>query len=549
MNNSRKEQLLVVLQKLQNEPKFKSYRDLLIAALCFKSIDISGLWTYLEQEILGMSIKEANFIISVIYDIPFEITNSICTNVQLKKAIDNENNPTSIGPIEDELRRILKASKELFLEVKELIQEKQLEKSNEKIIHLFDDETKYRVSEILKSSYFGREINECNLDKIFSIFYSEKRNKKSFSEHITRFLDERYTSFVKDETFINTHIDTISYPNLSFTAIYPPIHENLELIPSANHGAKIQLELLDIIPYKRNNFAVLKGITCFGEELCFVDSSYFKNKEKYIIGKKYYFNLCAITYSWEVRSKEPIICNEEVSVLFYKERDMDVPYDENGKIKPFVIKTDNLHSFMNMQNDVPELYYVISPVERLREIITFDEEFYLFDINRTYQNYVNDEEFRIPCFALKKQSKQELHESDSIAANIWLQGHLDEFGIGEVVFSSDGTEKSKITVEIADEPFLQNRGFINRFYIPEETGMFYIFEEESIHHFVTTGVGVFLSVAYIKADGTICEIIDRKPNDNSVYANKEPVKYILEVPQGYFEHKGISVGDKVQLNE
>ena len=102
-------------------------------------------------------------------------------------------------------------------------------------------------------------------------------------------------------------------------------------------------------------------------------------------------------------------------------------------------------------------------------------------------------------------------------------------------------------VEYAPREFERNRGLSCRPYLPDDAGMFYEFSQEKIHHFITTDVCRDLSVAYIKADGTITEIIERKANDQEVYTNKVPSQYVLEMTKGWFDKNNVQVGDNVKV--
>ena len=536
----------IVISKLQTKPKFNSYKDLFIAALCVKKMDISTLYSFLKHGFLGLGENELIFFISLNYDIKLSIVKAAISKDILINLKKNFNKNGTIGIIEDEFRKIMKEANDYVPVIKKIIDEKKLQDSYDKVIHLFDGETKKRVSQILKNSFIARDIDECHIEKIFSITSCKKYTFENIEKYAGYFLQEGGFTFSKDDVLLENHIDEITYPYLGVYAFF--YKENgLEIIPVANQGAKIQLEIIDIVPYKSDNLAVLNTKTSFGEYISFLDSSYWENKDKYIVGNKYYFNLCAITYSWAIRKTDPIIIKGKNAIRHYKMREMEIPYDENGKVKPLTIGTDNLHFFDNLNPKEPENYQIVAPVQRLREISTLKENFYLFDIDMDYRNNLNDEEFKIPCFAVNKERKK-LHEKDSFCGNVWIQGHLDEFGNGEVDFLHDNNIKVKLSVEIADNPILRSRGFTNRFYIPYDTGMFYEFESEIIHNFVTTDVGFPLSVAYIKYDGRITEIIDRKADDHTSYTNKEPVQYVLEVNQGWFEKNGIHVGDYIRLN-
>ena len=57
----------IVISKLQTKPKFNSYKDLFIAALCVKKMDISTLYSFLKHGFLGLGENELIFFISLIW--------------------------------------------------------------------------------------------------------------------------------------------------------------------------------------------------------------------------------------------------------------------------------------------------------------------------------------------------------------------------------------------------------------------------------------------------------------------------------------------------
>lgn len=110
----------------------------------------------------------------------------------------------------------------------------------------------------------------------------------------------------------------------------------------------------------------------------------------------------------------------------------------------------------------------------------------------------------------------------------------------------DQTEFTHET-EISMYPVEKNLGLSRRPFIPDGAGMWYMNGAEDICGFITEDVVRDLSVAYVKNDGTIVEIIDRKANDSEVYYNKEPAAFVLEITMGWFEENNIHVGDTVRL--
>ena len=121
-----------------------------------------------------------------------------------------------------------------------------------------------------------------------------------------------------------------------------------------------------------------------------------------------------------------------------------------------------------------------------------------------------------------------------------------DFSVALKFSMKDGNELIH-EVEYAPREFERNIGLSGRPYLPDNAGMFYEFSQEQIFRFITTNVVRDLSVAYIKADGTISEIIERKANDQEVYSNKVPSQYVLEMTKGWFDENNVHVGDRVKV--
>jgi hypothetical protein len=54
-----------------------------------------------------------------------------------------------------------------------------------------------------------------------------------------------------------------------------------------------------------------------------------------------------------------------------------------------------------------------------------------------------------------------------------------------------------------------------------------------------------LSVAFVEDDGTIVNILDMQPHDERSHCAKQPVRYALEMTQGWFSQKGVLPGMKL----
>ena len=118
-----------------------------------------------------------------------------------------------------------------------------------------------------------------------------------------------------------------------------------------------------------------------------------------------------------------------------------------------------------------------------------------------------------------------------------------------VVIDASGGKKVEVRVEIADNLFEQERGLMYRTAMEEDRGMLFVYKDERLLSYWMKNTYIPLSIAYIDSKGRITDIIDMKPLDDRPphYVSSEPVKYALEVNQGFFEERGVKVGDHAEL--
>jgi hypothetical protein len=77
-------------------------------------------------------------------------------------------------------------------------------------------------------------------------------------------------------------------------------------------------------------------------------------------------------------------------------------------------------------------------------------------------------------------------------------------------------------------------------------GMLFVFPAEATLSFWMRDTGVPLDLAYAKADGTIVEIHDLVPFDETLVPSGEPVQYALETLSGTLAELGITPGSVIE---
>lgn len=123
------------------------------------------------------------------------------------------------------------------------------------------------------------------------------------------------------------------------------------------------------------------------------------------------------------------------------------------------------------------------------------------------------------------------------------------------VFIETGADTFRLSVEIAETPNQREIGLMERVDLPENEGMFFVSYEESDS---TRGFWMFrtripLDIAYLDREGRIVSIRRMEPCPSPyasacrTYPAGVPYWGALEVNAGYFESRGIEVGDMVTL--
>ncbi len=90
-------------------------------------------------------------------------------------------------------------------------------------------------------------------------------------------------------------------------------------------------------------------------------------------------------------------------------------------------------------------------------------------------------------------------------------------------------------------------GMMFRTEMAETEGMLFVFGEPHRASFWMRNTLIPLSCAYIDSSGTIQEIHDMKPKDESpIEAASDKIQYVLETKQGWFERNKVGVGAVVR---
>ena len=100
-------------------------------------------------------------------------------------------------------------------------------------------------------------------------------------------------------------------------------------------------------------------------------------------------------------------------------------------------------------------------------------------------------------------------------------------------------------VEIANTNESRRKGLMFRTRLAASSGMIFIFANEQPISMWMRNTHIPLSVAFIDARGRIVNIEQMEPETEETHSSNGPVKYALEMNQGWFEKHGIASGSYV----
>ena len=103
----------------------------------------------------------------------------------------------------------------------------------------------------------------------------------------------------------------------------------------------------------------------------------------------------------------------------------------------------------------------------------------------------------------------------------------------------------RIKAEVADSPVERSRGLMLRQSLQVNSGMLFVFENAAQHCFWMKNTLIPLSIAFLDEDGTIVTLADMQPHDETSSCPAKPVRYALEMEQGWFKTKGVKSGDRI----
>jgi uncharacterized protein len=103
-----------------------------------------------------------------------------------------------------------------------------------------------------------------------------------------------------------------------------------------------------------------------------------------------------------------------------------------------------------------------------------------------------------------------------------------------------------IRAEVATTADEQATGLMFRRGMGANDGMLFVYPNLAVRCFSMRNTWVALTVAFVGNDGSVIGLADMTPMDLSPHCSPEPVRFALEVPQGWFTKRGFRPGLKLR---
>ncbi len=102
-----------------------------------------------------------------------------------------------------------------------------------------------------------------------------------------------------------------------------------------------------------------------------------------------------------------------------------------------------------------------------------------------------------------------------------------------------------IQVQLAQDFEQRQIGLMWRKEMPQNEGMLFVFEQPAVQCFWMRNTLIPLTAAFVADDGTIVNLVDMKPMNDTSHCSQKPVRFVLEMNQGWFAKRNIQAGFKL----
>ncbi len=103
----------------------------------------------------------------------------------------------------------------------------------------------------------------------------------------------------------------------------------------------------------------------------------------------------------------------------------------------------------------------------------------------------------------------------------------------------------RLEVQLAQTPMQRQIGLMWRKNMPMHEGMLFVFEQATTQCFWMRNTLIPLTAAFVEDDGTIVNMADMQPQSDDSHCSDKPVRFVLEMNQGWFAKRQIKPGYKL----
>lgn len=103
----------------------------------------------------------------------------------------------------------------------------------------------------------------------------------------------------------------------------------------------------------------------------------------------------------------------------------------------------------------------------------------------------------------------------------------------------------RLDVQLAQTPEQRQIGLMWRKDMPQHEGMLFVFEQATTQCFWMRNTLIPLTAAFVEDDGTIVNLADMQPQKDDSHCSSKPVRFVLEMNQGWFVKRQIKAGYKL----
>ncbi|MDP3522606.1 MAG: DUF192 domain-containing protein [Hydrogenophaga sp.] len=104
----------------------------------------------------------------------------------------------------------------------------------------------------------------------------------------------------------------------------------------------------------------------------------------------------------------------------------------------------------------------------------------------------------------------------------------------------------QIDAQVALTPQQRAIGLMHRKEMPAHEGMLFVFEQAGVQCFWMKNTLLPLTAAFVADDGSIVNLADMKPQTTDSHCSAKPVRYVLEMNQGWFAKRNIQAGAQLR---